>query len=45
MGIWSWTGRMVSLSTLPGPSGSGSSIVSPWYSTFLCASAIRTTAT
>src|ERR1700722_11351250 len=45
MGICSWTGEMVSLSALPGPSGSGSSSVSPWNSTRSRASAIRTTAT
>ena len=45
IGIWSWTGRIVSLSALPGPSGSGSSSVSPWYSIFWRASAMRTTAT
>ena len=41
----SWTGEMVSLSALPGPSGSGSSSVSPWNSTRSRASAMRTTAT
>ena len=45
IGIRSWTGRIVSLSALPGPSGRGSSRVSPWYSIFWRASAIRRTAT
>ena len=41
----SWTGAMVSLSGRPAPPGSGSSSVSPWYSTRSRASAIRTTST
>ena len=41
----SCTGEIVSLSALPGPSGSGSSSVSPWNSTRSRASAMRTTAT
>ena len=41
----SCTGEIVSFSALPGPSGSGSSSVSPWNSTRSRASAIRTTAT
>ena len=41
----SWTGAIVSLSALPGPSGSGSSIVSPRNSTRSRSSALRTTAT
>ena len=40
----SWTVPMVSLSALPGPSGSGRSIVSPWNSTRSRARAMRTTA-
>src|SRR5215218_2575824 len=40
----SWTGAIVSLSALPGPSGSGRSIVSPWNSSRSRASALRTTA-
>jgi hypothetical protein len=38
-------GEIISLSGFPGPSGSGSSIVSPWNSTRSRASAILSTAT
>ena len=41
----SCTGAIVSFSALPGPSGSGSSIVSPWNSRRSRDSARRTTAT
>ena len=44
-GSRSCTGAIVSFSALPGPSGSGSSSVSPWNSTRSRASAMRTTAT
>src|SRR3954470_21003488 len=42
MGIDSWTGAIVSFSGLPGPSGSGSTSVSPWKSTRPRRSAMRT---
>ena len=45
IGIWSCTGAIVSFSALPGPSGSGSSSVSPENSSRSRASALRTTAT
>jgi hypothetical protein len=44
-GMRSCTGAIVSLSARPGPSGSGSCSVSPWYSSRCRESAIRTTST